>query len=180
MKKYNQQLAVFVLLGLRVTTLYAADWPMLGRDATRNPVSLEQGPPLAWDVGSFDRRTKKWVDPGKNVRWRADLGVGVYASPVVADGLVWIGANSQGLEDHKDEAPAALLRCYRESDGELLYEYVSPRIKGNSRRDPPWHGLSCSPSRSKPKKTETGTPSTSGEDHDPFSCRRHMTWWRKC
>ena len=142
------RLMLFVLLGLLSAggTADAADWPMFGRDATRNPVSLEQVPPLDWDIGSFDRRTGRWLEDGHNIRWTANLGTGVYASPVISDGLVWIGANSLGLDGGRDERKAALLRCYRESDGQLLYEYVSPRIEGNSRRDPPWHGLSCSPS----------------------------------
>lgn len=124
----------------------AADWTMFGCDATRNPVSLEKDPPLDWDVGDFDQKTRRSVRAGKNIRWRADLGVGAYASPVISDGMVWIGANSQGLGNRKSEPAAALLRCYRESDGKLLYEYASPRIEGNSHRDPPWQGLSCSPS----------------------------------
>ena len=123
----------------------AEDWPMLGRDASRNAVSSETEAPLDWTTGSFDRRTGEWGGSPKNVRWWAGLGVGIYASPVISDGLVWIGANSQGLVEPNDN-PAALLRCYRESDGKLLYEYVSPRIEGDSHRDPPWHGMSCSPS----------------------------------
>ena len=30
--------------------LRADDWPMLGRDATRNPVSSEKNPPTWWQV----------------------------------------------------------------------------------------------------------------------------------
>ena len=133
------RLQVFFLLWL-LSAGVAADgeeWRMLGRDSTRNPVSLELNSPVDWDVGRFDRRTGQWIETGRNIRWRADLGVGVYASPVISDGLVWIGANRQRLGERSVELEAALLRCYRERDGKLLYEYVSPRIKGNSHRDPP-------------------------------------------
>jgi outer membrane protein assembly factor BamB len=149
MKTFNlsSPQALFLLLGplSAFSAADATDWTMLGHDATRNSVSPGNNPPLDWDVGKRDRRTGKSIRPDRNIRWKADLGVGVYASPVISDGLVWIGANSQGLRNRNDQAPAALLRCYRESDGELLYEYVSPRLKG-SYLDPPWHGLSCAPS----------------------------------
>jgi len=141
-----QVLIAFALVTMEPSWLIAADWTMFGRDATRNPVSLEIAPPLDWDVGSFNRATRTWTQPVRNVRWKADLGFGVYASPVIADGLVWIGANSRDLENPQGEREAALLRCYRESDGKLLYEYISPRLDGDSHRDPPWHGLACSPS----------------------------------
>jgi hypothetical protein len=137
-------IGLFVCTGLAERTkLSADDWPMFGRDATRNSVSLEKNAPTEWDVGRFSRRTEKWVDKGRNICWTADLGVGVYASPVISEGLVWMGANRTQLGE---KPGAALLRCFRESDGKLLWEYESPRLQGPSRRDPPWHGLSCSPS----------------------------------
>ena len=32
---------------------YAADWPVFGRDYTRNAVSLETNPPTDWDVETY-------------------------------------------------------------------------------------------------------------------------------
>lgn len=111
----------------------ADDWPSLGRDATRNPVSLEKNPPRQWDDKS-----------GKHIKWSAELGLGAYGTtPVVAGGLVWVGANSWTGDNDDPKTNAALLRCFRESDGELLYEYVSPRLPGERRTF--WQGLSCSP-----------------------------------
>lgn len=107
----------------------AADWPTLGRDKTRNPVSLEKNPPRDWNVKT-----------GQNIKWSADLGTGAYGTiPVVANGLVWIG----GID--KEKGGAALLRCFRESDGKPLYQYVSPRRLGGRIHDPSWLGLACSP-----------------------------------
>ena len=39
------------------------DWPMFGRNQTRNPVSPEKGAPVEWDVKS-----------GRNIKWKAKLG----------------------------------------------------------------------------------------------------------
>ena len=52
-----------VLVGLLSTQACADDWPMLGRDQTRNAVSSEKQPPLDWHLGEFDRKTRQaiWV-----------------------------------------------------------------------------------------------------------------------
>ena len=55
----------------------AEDWPMLGRDITRNSVSLEKNPPTDWDI-----------DTGRNIRWKASLGSMTHGTPVIADGKV--------------------------------------------------------------------------------------------
>jgi len=145
MPTYKLALLVAVLIGGHVSRLPADDWPMLGRDGTRNAVSPEKNSPMFWQIGEDATTSDKKgrvLKPSKNVKWKADLGTGVYASPVISDGLVWIGANRHGL---KGEADAALLRCFRERDGQLLYEYVSPRLESRY-EDPPWWGLLSSPS----------------------------------
>jgi hypothetical protein len=48
-------LTIASLLCVLLPELRGGDWPMLGRDATRNSVSPEKTPPLDWDVGEFDR-----------------------------------------------------------------------------------------------------------------------------
>lgn len=85
-------------------TVSAEDWPMFGRDRTRNPVSPEKGAPVEWDVKS-----------GRNIKWKAKLGSMTFSDPVIANGLAWIGSDKQG---------AAILMCFRESDGKFMYQYV--------------------------------------------------------
>lgn len=112
----------------------AADWPTFGRDQTRNPVSREKNPPTDWDVTT-----------GSNIRWSAETGINSFGTPVVADGLVWIGGHETRRRESAQGADAALLLCFRERDGKLLFTYKSPRLPGGRRHDPSWHGLSCSP-----------------------------------
>jgi len=100
-------------------TSQAADWPMLGRDATRNPVSLEQNPPVEWDVES-----------GKNVRWKARVGSIAFADPVVAGGLVWIGSNNWRPQTTAETREAATLLGFREHDGLRVHEHVMPPLQG--------------------------------------------------
>src|SRR4030095_7850419 len=71
--------ALLAAVLLTAGPLRAEDWPMLGRDKTRNPVSPEKGAPVEWDIKT-----------GRNVKWRATLGWFAWADPVVADGLVWL------------------------------------------------------------------------------------------
>jgi hypothetical protein len=59
------------------------DWPVLGRNSTRNAVIPEGNGPMDWDVIS-----------GRNIKWRVSLGSETYAAPVVAGGQVYIGTNN--------------------------------------------------------------------------------------
>ena len=95
--------------------VYGEDWPMFGRDNTRNAVSPEKNPPLTWNVNK----------PEKNIRWSADLGRQSVGAPVISGGFVWVGTNTRKGKD------ASVIKCFAEKDGKLLYEYVSPRLAGS-------------------------------------------------
>lgn len=62
----------------------------------------------------------------RNVRWVARLGAASYASPVVADGKVYMGGclNAPGPRN------TSALWCFNEADGKLLWQLRSPFIKG--------------------------------------------------
>lgn len=110
----------------------AQDWPMRGRTASRNPVAVVGTPPIDWSTGADDQ-------PRRNVRWTAKLGSVTSGTPVVANGLVWVGTNNGNAPD------AAVLMCFRESDGKLLYQYVSPRLPDGRNYDWPNGSLASSP-----------------------------------
>ena len=74
------------LLARGVPNTEATDWPMLGRDETRNSVSPEMDPPIEWDIGNFDPKTGRWTPgPTKNTKWVAKLGSITCGDPVVTD-----------------------------------------------------------------------------------------------
>src|SRR5262245_11457952 len=106
---------------------------MFGRDKTRNPVSPEKNPPTEWDIKT-----------GKNIKWKAKLGSITFGTPIVANGLVWIGTNNESPRDPNAKGPAGVLMCFRESDGQFLYQHVSPQRKGAMYHQA-WLGTSCSP-----------------------------------
>lgn len=111
----------------------AADWPMLGRDATRNPASPEHNAPVDWDVGT-----------GRNIRWKARLGSVAMADPVVAGGVIWIGSNNRRPWHRQMTNEAATLMAFQAQDGLQVLDYPMPPLQG------PMHrvltiGLNCSP-----------------------------------
>ncbi len=113
-----------LLAALLVTggVLRAEDWPMLGRDKTRNPVSPEKGAPVEWDIKT-----------GRNVKWRAALGWVSMDDPVIADGFVWVGTNRHSRADPGMEEDAPVLKCFRESDGKPVWQFVALPANGVSR-----------------------------------------------
>lgn len=142
---FRVQLAVLIL-AMGACTVRAEDWPMFGRDQTRNAVSPEKNPPTGWQIPELDRDGKV-LAPGKNIRWSTTLndagGYGhTYGDPIVMDGMVWIGT-MQFMPD------AAVLLCLDEKTGKVLYRYVSPRLdwKMGQERPPDWPRMSmaCSP-----------------------------------
>jgi outer membrane protein assembly factor BamB len=133
-------LAGLLLMGGRPAG--GADWPMFGRDQSRNAVSPEKGPPIHWQVE--ERENGSLVQPAWNIKWVAALGSGNVPSPVVANGLIWVGTNNARPRDPKLKKDAAVLMCFRERDGKFLWQYVSERLS-QMEIDKPYSGIHCAP-----------------------------------
>ncbi len=125
------------LCGVGLAT--ADDWPTRGRDGTRNAVSNEKNPPTWWSVE--ERAENLLTGPSHGVRWSMPLGSECYSSPVIANGLVWIGTNNLLNTNPKQ---GSVLKCVRVSDGAEVYQYVSPWL-GDRKYDSGWSGLGSSP-----------------------------------
>ncbi len=130
------RLYLAIILGIPCVS-FAADWPIGGRDATRNPVSAEHGAPTDWQVKTNEQ-------PTRNIRWSTPAIAGAIGGPVVANGLIWIGANNDQPLDRTVRGDRGVLACFRESDGKFLYQYSSPRMDERT-ADWPHQGLSGSP-----------------------------------
>ncbi len=137
--------ALWLSLSNLIASAQGQDWPMFGRDATRNAVSPEVDPPTRWDVGDFERKTRAWRrETSRNIKWQAELGTITFGDPVVANGFVWVGTNN--WQSSGDNPPdASVLACFRESDGKPLYRYVSPRLPHGLSYDWPSAAMACSP-----------------------------------
>jgi outer membrane protein assembly factor BamB len=111
-------------------------WPMFGGTVERNMVNLkDKGIPDTWN-------TKKGKEV--NVKWVARLGNGSYASPVVAGGRVFVGTNNEVPRDKAVTGDKSVLMCFRESDGEFLWQAVHDKLP-EPEQDGPHLGLGSAP-----------------------------------
>jgi outer membrane protein assembly factor BamB len=113
-----------------------SDWPMLG--------------------GSFQRNLANTVDKGildsfgvikgkeKNVKWKAVLGSYAYGGPVIAGGRIFVGTNNAKPRDPKIEGDKGVVMCFRETDGEFLWQIVHDKLE-NSAIDAEYCGIASTP-----------------------------------
>ncbi len=128
-----------ILLSLFVAgvfSLFADDkeWAMWGGAANRNMVSTMKGVP-----DKFDYAKKE------NIRWMSSLGSQSYGNPVVADGVVLVGTNNEGLRDPKQAGDRGVLMAFRESDGEFLWQITHEKLAAGRVNDWPYQGVCSSP-----------------------------------
>ncbi len=107
--KNSFRLVLFLMGGL----LQAEDWPMFGRDQTRNPVSPEKNAPVEWDLKT-----------GRNIKWRARLATISVSQPIVSGGLIWIGTNNDPPWETSQRNPAGVLAYFRERDGTFVHHQL--------------------------------------------------------
>ena len=100
------------------------DWPMWGGTPDRNMVSSMTGIPTSWDIES-----------NKNVKWVGKLGSQTYGNPVVAGGQVYVGTNNGSERNPKEAGDRGVLMCFRESDGQFLWQHTNAKLPS---RDHDW------------------------------------------
>ncbi len=130
-----------------VPTLPAEDWPMWGRSPSRNH-AVDVHVPTKWNVGRFDRRTGKWdQSEAFNIKWFARLGSQTYGNPVVAGGRVFVGTNNSAgyLKRYPSNVDVSCMICFRESDGEFLWQYSSEKLPTGRVHDWPLQGICSAP-----------------------------------
>jgi hypothetical protein len=79
--------------------LFAADWPMWGRDGSRNMVSDEKG--ITFDFSPGEMGDDEVVDmkTTKNVKWVAKLGSQAYGNVTIGNNRVFVGTNNESPRD---------------------------------------------------------------------------------
>lgn len=123
-----------VLCGFSGLAVVAQDWPMWGGTAARNMTSPMKGLPDSWDAKS-----------GTNVRWKAQIGTTSNGNPVVADGKVFLGTNNGNPRNPAITGDKGVLMCFRESDGQLLWQAVTDKLDAGGDADWPEEGVCSSP-----------------------------------
>jgi outer membrane protein assembly factor BamB len=120
-------------LALLAADAVPEDWPMWGGTVGRNMVSAMRGLPTSWDL-----------EKKLNVKWTAKLGSQTYGNPVVAGGQVYIGTNNELALNPKEPGDRAVLMCFRESDGQLLWQHTHEKLEDGT-QDWPETGLCSNP-----------------------------------
>ena len=116
--------ALFLLLAPSYQS-QAADWPIWGKDGSRNMVSAESG--LTVDFNPGDMNDDEVVDmkTTKNVKWVAKLGSQAYGNVTVAGGRVYVGTNNESPRDPGKKGDRGVVMCLDEKTGNLLWQLVT-------------------------------------------------------
>ena len=112
------------------------DWPQLGGTPNRNNTPDGVNIPTEWDTKT-----------GKNIKWSAKLGSQTYGNIVVANGNVYVGTNNNAayLNRYSAQVDVSVLLCFRESDGEFLWQYSSEKLPTGRVHDWPLQGICSAP-----------------------------------
>jgi len=115
-------------------SLLAADQPQWGQVHSRNMVSGESGLPVHFNP-----------ETGENIKWIAPLGSETWATPIVAQGRVFIGTNNHPPRDARNRGDRGVLLCLDETDGHLHWQLVVPKLGPDRFLDWPNAGIVSPP-----------------------------------
>jgi outer membrane protein assembly factor BamB len=114
-------------------------WPMWGGQLSRNMVNTrEHHMPVHFGLDEQGHKSK-------NILWEADLGSKAYGGPVVADGKIFVGTNNERPRDPKIVGDKGVLMCFRESDGQFLWQRVHDKLPAGRVWDWPREGICSTP-----------------------------------
>lgn len=118
------------------TDVGRGDWPQLGGSPSRNNARDARNPPREWNV-----------ETGKNIKWRAKLGAWTNGNIVVANGQIYIGTNNAAgcLKRYPPTRDLGVLLCFRETDGEFLWQYSAEKLVTGRVHDWPSMGIYSAP-----------------------------------
>ncbi len=135
-----------IALALLCSHASAQDWPMWGRDATRNMVAEVKGLPLEIVPGQFagDSETID-LETSTNVKWIAKLGSQSYGNPTVADGRVYVGTNNDVPRDPRFQGDRSCVYCLDEQTGALIWQLNVPKLGTGKVSDWEFLGICSSP-----------------------------------
>ncbi len=123
-----------------------SDWPMWGRDETRNMASPETGLPSDFSPGKFVGSSDE-IDPAttRNVKWLGKLGSQSYGNPTVARGRVFVGTNNDAPRDPRYTGDRSCVYCFDERTGEFLWQINIPKLGTGKVSDWEYLGICSSP-----------------------------------
>ncbi|MDE0836412.1 MAG: PQQ-binding-like beta-propeller repeat protein [Akkermansiaceae bacterium] len=123
---------------------HAEDWPMWGKDPSRNMVGNASNLPAEITAGEIDSETEQ-VDlkTAKNILWASKLGSQTYGNTTIADGRVYVGTNNESPRDPKQEGDRGVMMVFDEKTGDFLWQLIIPKLGAGKVSDWEYVGL-CS------------------------------------
>lgn len=125
----------------------AEDWPIWGKDASRNMVAPNAGPiPHDFYPGDEIGRTGK-IDPKtqKKIKWVAKLGSQAFGNPVVSQGKILVGTNNESPRNAKYKGDRSVFYCLDEKTGDLIWEFSLHKLGAGKVSDWEFLGMCSSP-----------------------------------
>ncbi len=141
--KLIQGLLLIMSLG---PVTHADDWPMWGRDSSRNMVASVKGLPDSFDLGKAEEGSEE-IDQAttRNIRWVAKLGSQTYGNPTVTGGKVYVGTNNEVPRDPDNVGDRGILMCFDEKTGDFLWQLSVPKLGAGKVSDWEYIGICSSP-----------------------------------
>ncbi|MBI1902194.1 MAG: PQQ-like beta-propeller repeat protein, partial [Planctomycetia bacterium] len=83
------------------------------------------------------------IDTGKHIKWVAKLGSQTYGNAVIANGQIYVGTNNGAgwLKRYPPDVDLGCLLCFRESDGQFLWQHSSEKLATGRVHDWPYQGI---------------------------------------
>ena len=121
----NPFILTFLLNAILVTAIvHGEDWPVWGKDGTRNMVSNETGLTLEFDPGKMLEDEVVDMKTTKNVKWVAKLGSQAYGNVTIGEGKVLVGTNNESIRDPKKQGDRGVVICLDEKTGVSLFSSI--------------------------------------------------------
>jgi outer membrane protein assembly factor BamB len=115
----------------------ASTWPVWGGTVQRNLVNtFEKNTPTEWN----NARGKE-----QNILWSADMGSKAYGGPTIGNGKIFIGTNNNRPRNKDIRGDKGVLMCFRESDGQFLWQIVRDKLEAGRVNDWPEEGITSAP-----------------------------------
>lgn len=135
-----------LLLCVAASVATAADWPMWGRDASRNMAATDISLPDTFKPGPINYNTEE-IDQAKsvNIRWIFKLGSQSYGNPTIADGRVFFGTNNESPRVAAHKGDRGVVMCIDEKTGDFLWQLTTPKLGAGKVSDWEYLGICSSP-----------------------------------
>ena len=139
----NKSTVPLVIFLFSISSLLGADWPMWGKDGSRNMVSDEKK--ITFDFVAGEMSDDEVVDmkTTKNLRWVAKLGSQAYGNVTIGNGCVFVGTNNESPRDPGKKGDRGVVMCLDEKSGELKWQLVIPKLGAGKVSDWEYIGI-CS------------------------------------